>query len=310
VAKSSAQRQRRDDRSRPPVPEPLPGPVTDTHCHLDLAQRWSQPDGPIAAVVDPDWTPALAVARAADVGVSRIVQIGCDLESARWSVDVAATLPGVVAGVALHPNEAPGLHAAGRLDEALAVIDRLAASPQTRAVGETGLDFFRTGPDGVAAQRESFAAHVAMAKAHDRTLVIHDRDAHQAVLDVLDGEGMPDRVVMHCFSGDADFARACLDRGAYLSFAGVVTFRNAAALREALALTPLDRVLVETDAPYLTPHPYRGRPNASYLVPLTVRTMAETRGDALPELCRALRVNAAAAFGGDWQSSADPADPR
>jgi TatD DNase family protein len=304
VAKSSAQRQRRDDHSRPPDPEPLPAPVTDTHCHLDLAQRWlGQDDRSTVAAQEPEWTPELAVARAAGVGVSRIVQIGCDLDAARWSVEVAATLPGVVAGVALHPNEAPALQAAGRLDEALVEIDRLAASPVTRAVGETGLDFFRTGPEGIDAQRASFAAHIAMAKRHDATLVIHDRDAHAAVLDVLDHEGVPGRVVMHCFSGDVAFAHECLDRGAYLSFAGVVTFRNAAALREALAVTPLDRLLVETDAPYLTPHPYRGRPNASYLVPLTVRAMADARHDDLPTLCAALRDNAAAAFGGDWPAA-------
>ena len=312
MAKSSAQRERRDDQSRPPAPEPLPGQVTDTHCHLDLAQRWSRPDARSTgrAALDAEWTPEVAVSRAADVGVSRIVQIGCDLDSAHWSVALAAMLPGLVAGVALHPNEAPALHAAGRLDEALAQIEVLASEPVTRAVGETGLDFFRTGPEGIAAQRTSFAAHIAMAKKHDRTLVIHDRDAHAAVLDVLDGEGIPDRVVMHCFSGDTSFARDCLDRGAYLSFAGVVTFRNAATLREALAVTPLDRVLVETDAPYLTPHPYRGRPNSSYLIPLTVRAMAEARGDDLETLCQSLRENAAAAFGGDWPSaSADAADP-
>jgi TatD DNase family protein len=319
VAKSSAQRQRRDDQSRPPAPEPLPAEVTDTHCHLDLARRWSPADAqsPTSSAEagdpgdpGPEWTPEQAVASAAAVGVSRIVQIGCDLESARWSVEVAATLPGIVAGVALHPNEAPALQAAGRLDEALAVIESLAAAPATRAVGETGLDFFRTGPEGIAAQQTSFAAHIAMAKRHDRTLVIHDRDAHDALLDVLDGEGLPDRVVMHCFSGDPEFARKCLDRGAYLSFAGVVTFRNAASLRAALAVTPLDRLLVETDAPYLTPHPYRGRPNSSYLIPLTVRAMAQARGDDLAMLCQVLRTNAAAAFGGDWASAptgiADP----
>jgi TatD DNase family protein len=304
VAKSSAQRQRRDDRSRPPDPEPLPGQVTDTHCHLDLAQRWRPPDdSPASQGQEAEWTPELAVARAAGVGVSRIVQIGCDLESARWSVELAARLAGVVAGVALHPNEAPVLQADGRLDEALGQIDRLAASPVTRVVGETGLDFFRTGPEGIGAQRESFAAHIGLARKHDRTLVIHDRDAHGAVLEVLDREGVPDRVVMHCFSGDVRFARECLDRGAYLSFAGVVTFRNAAPLREALAATPLDRVLVETDAPYLTPHPYRGRPNSSYLIPLTVRAMAAARGDDLATLCAALRENAAAAFGGDWPAA-------
>ena len=167
-------------------------------------------------------------------------------------------------------------------------------------VGETGLDFFRT-PDaaGQARQRESFAAHIAFAKAYDKTLVIHDRDAHDAVLDVLDAEGVPDRVVMHCFSGDETFARACLDRGAHLSFAGTVTFKANAHLRRALAITPLDRVLVETDAPFLTPVPLRGRPNASYLVPHTARVMAEVRAAAARrELCRALDANADAALGG------------
>ena len=148
-----------------------------------------------------------------------------------------------------------------------------------RAVGETGLDYYRTGEDGRAAQHESFRAHIELAKALDKTLVIHDRDAHEDVVRLLDEVGAPDRWVMHCFSGDADFARACLDRGAYLSFAGTVTFKNAEPLREALRVAPLDRILVETDAPYLTPMPHRGRTNASYLVPLTVRSMAATRGD-------------------------------
>ena len=134
----------------------------------------------------------------------------------------------------------------------------------------------------------------------DKTLVIHDRDAHQAVLEVLDSAGVPDRVVMHCFSGDADFARACLDRGAWLSFAGTVTFKNAEPLRDALRLAPADRILVETDAPYLTPTPWRGRPNASYLVPTTVRAMAETRVEDLEELCRAIETNTFRAFGGPW----------
>ncbi len=190
---------------------------------------------------------------------------------------------------------------AGGLDTALAVIDGLAAHDAVRAVGETGLDYFRTrDPAGHARQRESFAAHIAMAKAHGRTLVIHDRDAHDDVLDVLDSEGAPERIVMHCFSGDAAFARSCLDRGAYLSFAGTVTFNKNDALREALAHTPLDRVLVETDAPYLTPTPLRGRPNASYLVPHTVRFMAQTCRLDLETLCQALTANAFAAFGGPW----------
>ncbi|WP_134768673.1 TatD family hydrolase [Nocardioides sp. 1609] len=278
----------RRDRERPPSPEPLPHPVVDNHCHLDIA--------------DGDWVDtAGAIAAAAAVGVTRIVQIGCDLPGARWAVEAAATYGALVAGVALHPNEAPRLAAAGRLDEALAEIEALAgAHTKVRAVGETGLDHFRTGEDGRAAQVASFRRHVDLAKRLDKTLVIHDRDAHDEVLRVLDEEGVPDRWVMHCFSGDEAFARACLDRGAHLSFAGTVTFKNAQPLRDALALTPLDRLLVETDAPFLTPTPYRGRPNASYLVPLTVRAMADVRGDDLETLCRAIDANTSTAFGGPW----------
>jgi TatD DNase family protein len=242
-----------------------------------------------------------AVATAAGVGVTRIVQIGCDLPGARWAVEAATTHDALVAGVALHPNEAPRLAAAGRLDDALDEIERLAASSdRVRAVGETGLDYFRTGDEGRAAQHASFRRHIELAKRLDRTLVIHDRDAHDDVLRILDEEGVPDRFVMHCFSGDAGFARACLDRGGWLSFAGTVTFKNAEPLREALRVAPRDRVLVETDAPYLTPTPYRGRTNASYLVPVTMRAMAQARGDDLEELCAAVDVNTEAAFGGAW----------
>jgi TatD DNase family protein len=260
----------------------------DNHCHLDIA--------------DGDWLETSeALAAAAAVGVTRIVQIGCDLPGARWAVEAAATHDALVAGVALHPNEAPALDAAGQLDAALAEIEALAASgDRVRAVGETGLDYFRTGEDGRAAQHRSFRAHIALAKRLDKTLVIHDRDAHDDVLRILDEEGVPDRFVMHCFSGDAAFARACLDRGGWLSFAGTVTFKNAEPLREALRAAPEDRILVETDAPYLTPMPYRGRPNASYLVPLTMRAMAEVRGVPLAELCAAVDANTDAAFGGQW----------
>jgi len=282
---------RRRDRTRPPAPEPLPHPVVDTHCHLDIADH---------DVVD-GWDASAAIAAAADVGVTRIVQIGCDLPSARWAVEAVHRRPSLVAGVALHPNEAPRLAELRELGAAYAEIERLAADPVVRVVGETGLDFFRTtGRDALAVQRESFAWHIDLAKRLGRTLQIHDRDAHDAVLEVLDAEGAPERVVMHCFSSDVAFARACLDRGFWLSFAGTVTFRNAPDLRNALAVTPLDKVLVETDAPFLTPMPYRGRPNASYLVPLTVRAMAHARGDDLGDLCVALDANATTAFGGSW----------
>ena len=271
---------------RPPLPEPLPHPVVDNHCHLDVGR-----DG------DP-LPPEEALALAAGVGVTRVVQIGCDLPGARWAVEAAATYDALVAGVALHPNEAPRL---ASLDDAMTEIEALAgAHDKVRAVGETGLDHFRTGEEGRAVQVESFRRHIDLAKRLDKTLVIHDRDAHEEVLAVLDDEGVPDRWVMHCFSGDAAFARACLDRGAHLSFAGTVTFKNAEHLRDALLATPSDRVLVETDAPYLTPVPHRGRTNASYLVPLTMRAMAEIRADDLTDLCAAVDANTTAAFGGAW----------
>lgn len=277
---------------RPPVPEPLPHPVVDNHCHLDIG-RGGEP-----------WAAEEAIAAAAAVGVRRIVQIGCDLPGARWAVAAAAEHEALVAGVALHPNEAPRILAEGgraALEAAWADIEELAgAHAKVRAVGETGLDAFRTGEDGRAVQVESFARHVDIAKRLDKTLVIHDRDTHAEVLEVLDAEGVPERWVMHCFSGDADFARACLDRGAYLSFAGTVTFKNAEPLREALRLVPRDRVLVETDAPYLTPSPYRGRTNASYLVPVTVRAMAAERAEDLAVLCAAIEGNTERAFGGTW----------
>jgi TatD DNase family protein len=273
-------------RERPPAPEPLHVPVADSHCHLDIADP---PD---------DWLSVDdALAASAAVGVPRIVQIGCDLPGARWAVETARQYEPVVAGVALHPNEAPRLAASGDLESALAEIDALAADPVVRAVGETGLDHFRTGEDGQAAQRESFRAHIELAKRHGKALVIHDRDAHDDVLRVLDEEGAPDRVVFHCFSGDVAMAEHCVRRGWWLSFAGTVTFKNAAELRAALAVTPLDRLLVETDAPYLTPMPYRGRPNASYLVPLTVRAMAGVLGVTEHDLGAAIATNTEAAFG-------------
>ncbi|WP_246210312.1 TatD family hydrolase [Nocardioides piscis] len=257
----------------------------DNHCHLDIA--------------DGEWLETReAIDLAVSVNVTRIVQIGCDLPGARWAVAAAEEHPELIAGVALHPNEAPKVD---DLDAAMAEIEALAgAHDRVRAVGETGLDHFRTGEEGRPAQRESFRRHIDLAKRLDKTLVIHDRDAHDEVLEVLDEEGVPERWVMHCFSGDRDFARACLDRGAHLSFAGTITFKNADPIRAALAATPLDRILVETDAPYLTPTPFRGRPNASYLVPLTVRAMAEVRGDELEGLCHAIDVNTERAFGGAW----------
>ena len=271
----------------PAVPDPLPAPVVDSHCHLDSTQANSG--------LDPDE----AIRLAADVGVTRIVQIGCDPEGCRWAVQAAERWPSVIAGVAIHPNDAARM--ATELPPGLELVEALAQHPRVRAVGETGLDYFRTrDAAGQAVQREAFAAHIAMANAYDKTLVVHDRDAHNDILDVIDSEGPPARIVMHCFSGDDHFARACLDRGAYLSFAGTITFKNNDQLRDALRLAPLDRVLVETDAPYLTPMPLRGKPNASYLIPHTARFIAATLGIDLERTCRALNDNAEAAFGGSW----------
>lgn len=270
----------------PDLPEPLPSPVVDNHCHLDINRG-----GGMLPIAE-------ALARAASVGVTRIVQIGCDLERAAHAVRLATEHPAIVAGVALHPNDAP-LH--DDLGAAVAQIRDLAlSSDRVRAVGETGLDFFRTGPEGRAAQEESFRRHIRLAKEIDKTLVIHDREAHADVLRVLDDEGVPDRWVMHCFSGDAAFARACLERGAHLSFAGTVTFKNAEGLRGAAAVTPQDRLLVETDAPYLTPHPHRGRTNASYLVPLTMRVLSEVRNEPLEGLCAIVNSTTERVFGGAW----------
>jgi TatD DNase family protein len=269
---------RRRGRERPPPPEPLAVSVLDSHTHLDLVGG----------------SPSAAIAEAAAVGVTRLVQVGCDEPSSRWSVALAEAEPAVVATVALHPNEAPRL---SNLDESLRVIEGLAGSPRVRGIGETGLDTYRTGESGRAAQDASFRAHITMAKRFGKTLVIHDRDAHAEVLRVLDDEGAPDTVVMHCFSGDEAFAAECVRRGFVLSFAGTVTFKNASGLRDAARITPLDQMLVETDAPYLTPMPHRGRPNAPYLIPLTVRGIAEAIGRDVDEVCAGISATGERVFG-------------
>jgi TatD DNase family protein len=259
----------------PPAPEPLTVEVADAHCHLDLMGG----------------SAADAVAAAQAVGVRRMVTIGIDVPTSQWCAQVAAEHPDVYAAVAIHPNEASTASSA-----ALAEIARLAALPQVRAVGETGLDYYRTTATP-AQQQASFREHIAIAKATDRALVIHDREAHPDVLRLLAEEGAPERAVFHCFSGDAPMAAVCADRGYYLSFAGNVTFKNAGDLRAAAAAAPLELLLVETDAPFLTPMPYRGRPNAPYLVPLTVRALAEVRGMEVEELCGALAANTERVFG-------------
>lgn len=280
-------------RGRPLPPDPLPLPVVDSHCHLDVVDRHLKGSDEDLGIDD-------ALARARSVNVTRVVQVGCDVTSSRWAVQAAAAHDEVIAAVALHPNDAARIgerDGLAALEEAFAEIEALADHPRVRAIGETGLDYFRTGESGRPAQIESFRWHIDLAKRTDRTLVIHDRDSHDDVIAVLLEEGAPDRVVFHCFSGDAAMAQVCADHGWYCSFAGVVTFPSAQALRDALAVVPQDRVLVETDAPYLTPVPYRGRVNASYLVPLTVRSMAQVRGDDVEELCSALWGNSMRAFG-------------
>ncbi|MGW3892572.1 TatD family hydrolase [Micromonospora chokoriensis] len=274
----------------PPAPEPLPRAVLDSHTHLDITVS----EAGVPGGGPSDDPVGVAIELATKVGVDRLVQVGVDVASSRWGADTAERYPAVLATVALHPNEAPRLT---DLDEALRQIESLAARERVRGIGETGMDFFRTGDEGRAAQEESFRAHIAIAKRYGKALVIHDRDAHADVLRILDDEGAPDRVVLHCFSGDADFARECVRRGYLLSFAGTVTFGSAAALREAAALTPVDQILVETDAPYLTPTPHRGRPNASYLIPLTVRALAQTTGTDLDELCAAISATGDRVFG-------------
>ena len=262
----------------PPLPEALPVDVLDSHAHLDL--------------MGVDVTSALEAA--ASVGIGSVVQVGVDLPSSRWSVEVAGQHEQVHAAVALHPNEA-GRGAA--TDEALREVEALAALPQVVAVGETGLDHFRTETaEGHRLQEASFRAHIAIAKRTGRTLVIHDRDAHDDVLRVLLDEGAPDRVVFHCFSGSAAMAKTCAAHGFWMSFAGPVTFKPNDDLRAAAAAAPAELLLVETDAPFLTPMPFRGRPNAPYLVPLTVRALAAVQGVELAALCEVLADNGRRAF--------------
>ncbi|MGW7070933.1 TatD family hydrolase [Streptomyces sp. NPDC054855] len=280
----------------PPLPEPLRVAVADSHTHLDM-QSGTVDEG---------------LAKAAAVGVTTVVQVGCDVAGSRWAAETAAAYESVHATVALHPNEAPrivhgdpdgwsrqGAREAGgdgALDAALAEIDRLAALAHVKGVGETGLDYFRTGPEGKAAQERSFRAHIEIAKRHGKALVIHDREAHEDVLRVLKEEGAPERTVFHCYSGDAAMAQVCAENGYFMSFAGNMTFKNAQGLRDALAVAPVELVLVETDAPFLTPAPYRGRPNAPYLIPVTLRAMAEVRGIGEYAMAEAISANTARAF--------------
>lgn len=281
-----ARRTGAERRALPGPAEALPVPVTDSHTHLDATFEMTG-----LSVTD-------AIAQAKAVNVTRLVQVGCDVASSQWAVETARTHPEVIAAVALHPNDAARLGT--ELPAAITAIEALLvdAHDRVRAVGETGIDHYRTTePADRRLQAEAFAAHIELAKKYDKTLVIHDRDAHREVLDVLAAEGWPDRVVMHCFSGDVTHARVCLAHGAHLSFPGVTTYRANRDLQEAARHTPADRILVETDAPYLTPVPERGKPNASFLIPHTVRFLAELRGDDLATLSDHLHSNCDTAFG-------------
>jgi TatD DNase family protein len=260
--------------------------VVDNHTHLDMSR-----DGEDA----PDLKAVIEAATA--VGVPRMVQIGCDLSGARFTVEAIERYSALLGGVALHPNEAPRIHDSGEVDSARSEIERLASHPRVRVIGETGLDYFRTGTEGVAAQQDSFRWHIDLAKRSGKTLQIHDREAHEDVMRILVEEGAPEHTVLHCFSGDIAMARECVERGYYLSFAGTVTFKNATGLRNALAVTPPENLLVETDAPFLTPAPHRGATNAPYLVPLTVRAMAAVLSTDVPSLCTALAANSELLYG-------------
>ncbi|WP_245595447.1 TatD family hydrolase [Glycomyces tenuis] len=278
-----------------PSPEPLPAPIADTHTHLDIVAAGYPVDESVAPEPGSEEVRGL-VDQAEAAGVATLVQVGTDVASSRWAAALAEADGRVLAAVALHPNEAPLL---ADLDGALAAVDELASLPRVAALGETGLDYYRTDETGRAAQQASFRAHIEIAKRRGKALVIHDRDAHADVLSILDEEGAPDRVVMHCFSGDAALAAECARRGFHMSFAGNVTFKNAESLRGAAGAAPAELVLVETDAPFMAPVPVRGHRNHPALANYTARFLAEHLGRDLEQWCERLAQNTRDAFG-DW----------
>jgi TatD DNase family protein len=274
------------DLRYPPLPEPLEVGTYDNHTHFDIA------DG------DEPLSPTEQLDRANAAGILGVVQVGVTLESSRWSADLATKDARVLAAVALHPNEAPLYETRAALDEAIAEIAQLATGSRVRAIGETGLDFFRTeGEEAIALQRYSFEEHIRIAKENDIALMIHDREAHAEVIETLKRVGAPERVVFHCYSGDTDLAEVCNENGWYMSFAGNITIKRNQHLRDSLAIARKELILVETDAPFLTPEPFRGRPNASYLVPITVRKMAEVRGVDANAMAAQLTSNTEAVYG-------------
>ena len=280
-----ADRHNRDlDRQPAPLPEPLNVKCVDAHAHIEIITN-SAPDAPEIGKV---------LADAKSVGIDRIVQVGYSAEQSEWGVKLAEHWPNILAAVALHPNEAPVVE---DLEADLSKIEELATHPKVRAIGETGLDFFRTEPALQERQKYSFRRHIDLAKRVNKALVIHDRDAHRAVLDLLVEEGAPEKTIFHCYSGDAEMARECIEKGYILSFAGTLTFKNAPALREAVKLVPIDQLLVETDSPFLAPMPHRGSLNTPAQIPTILRFMADERGEDVDELATAISNNCERLFG-------------
>jgi len=281
-----ADRHNRDlDRKPGPLPTPLNSKTVDSHAHLELIHN-SEPDSPLLKEI---------LDEAASVGIDRVVQVGYSAEQSIWSVKCAEAFIGrVLAAVALHPNEAPVVD---DLEKDLQVIQELAKNPRVRAIGETGLDFFRTPPELQEKQRYSFRRHIAIAKENNKALVIHDRDAHRAVLDLLMQEGAPEKTIFHCFSGDLEMAKECVSKGYFLSFAGTVTFKNAPELRQAAEFVPIELMLVETDSPFLCPMPNRGALNTPAQIPNTLRVIADVRGISADYLAAAISENSERIFG-------------
>lgn len=281
-----ADRHNRDlDRPRAPSPEPLPVPTVDSHAHLEIVTDAAFDSQEVADVI----------AEARSVNVDRIVQVGYSAEQSQWCVQAAEKWnTSILAAVALHPNEAPVVQ---DLDVDLKIIEQLAAHPRVRAIGETGLDYFRTPPELRKRQQESFKWHIELAKKRKKALVIHDRDSHEDVLSVLLEVGAPENTVFHCFSGDVAMAKTCIERGYILSFAGTLTFKNAPELRAAVKLVPHDQLLVETDSPFLSPSPHRGAGNSPAQIATIVRAMAIERNQDLAQLATNLSNNAERIFG-------------
>jgi TatD DNase family protein len=281
-----ADRHNRDlDRKPGPLPTPLNSKTVDSHAHLELIHN-SEPDSPLLKEI---------LDEASSVGIDRVVQVGYSAEQSIWSVKCAEAFIGrVLAAVALHPNEAPVVD---DLEKDLQVIQELAKNPRVRAIGETGLDFFRTPPELQEKQRYSFRRHIAIAKENNKALIIHDRDAHRAVLDLLMEEGAPEKTIFHCFSGDLEMAKECVSKGYFLSFAGTVTFKNAPELRQAAEFVPIELMLVETDSPFLCPMPNRGALNTPAQIPNTLRVIADVRGISADYLAAAISENSERIFG-------------